>query len=93
MAPSVALAAAAMKAANFSKEEPRPQAESYAVVTFVDCRAILDPPLQPDRVGTSSSRICFKRYGLVLGLVTGKKASARFTQGFTNIILFILLIY
>ncbi|CAN6439164.1 unnamed protein product [Victoria cruziana] len=51
MAPSVALAAAAMKAANFSKEEPGPQVESYAVVTFVDCRASLDPPLQPDRVG------------------------------------------
>ncbi|XP_031484767.1 uncharacterized protein LOC116253910 isoform X1 [Nymphaea colorata] len=57
MTPSVALAAAAMKAANFSKEEPRPQVESYAVVTFIDCRTILDPPLQLDHVGFYHSAI------------------------------------
>ncbi|CAN6439162.1 unnamed protein product [Victoria cruziana] len=54
----IALAAAALKAANSSKEEgSRPQAESYAVVTIVDCRSILDPPLQAHDTGFYHSAI------------------------------------
>ncbi|XP_031493229.1 uncharacterized protein LOC116259482 [Nymphaea colorata] len=54
----IALAAAALKAANNSKEEgSRPQSENYAVVTIVDCRPILAPPLQADDTGFYHSAI------------------------------------
>ncbi|KAI3840171.1 hypothetical protein MKW92_016694 [Papaver armeniacum] len=48
---SGAIAAAGMIAAYSLKELPDYQWEKYAVVTFVDCRKILDPPLESHHLG------------------------------------------
>ncbi|KAI3994496.1 hypothetical protein MKX01_012753 [Papaver californicum] len=48
---SGAIAAAGMIAAYSLKELPDYQWEKYAVVTFVDCRTILDPPLESHHLG------------------------------------------
>ncbi|KAK2655221.1 hypothetical protein Ddye_008273 [Dipteronia dyeriana] len=52
-----ALAAAGLIAARSSKQLPDHQRERYAVVTLIDCRSILDPPLPNDQLGFYHSAI------------------------------------
>lgn len=46
-----ALAAAGLIAARSSKDLPDDQREKYAVVTLIDCRSILEPPLSSSHLG------------------------------------------
>ncbi|KAK9127815.1 hypothetical protein Syun_016612 [Stephania yunnanensis] len=52
-----AMGAAGMMAAHTSKQLPEHQWEKYAIVTLVDCRASLDPPLHPYNFGFYHSAI------------------------------------
>ncbi|KAK9126359.1 hypothetical protein Scep_015205 [Stephania cephalantha] len=52
-----AMGAAGMMAAHTSKQLPEHQWEKYAIVTLVDCRASLDPPLHPHNFGFYHSAI------------------------------------
>ncbi|KAK9153648.1 hypothetical protein Sjap_001128 [Stephania japonica] len=51
------MGAAGMMAAHTSKQLPEHQWEKYAIVTLVDCRASLDPPLHPYNFGFYHSAI------------------------------------
>lgn len=46
-----ALSAAGFLAVRSSKKLPDHQGEKYAVVTLIDCRSILDPPLSSHHLG------------------------------------------
>ncbi|KAJ4705282.1 GATA zinc finger protein [Melia azedarach] len=52
-----ALAAAGLIAARSSKDLPDDQREKYAVVTLIDCRSILEPPLSSSHLGFYHSAI------------------------------------
>lgn len=48
---SAVLAAAALIAARSFKTIPKEQKERYGVVTLIDCRSILEPPLSNQHLG------------------------------------------
>ncbi|KAF6165882.1 hypothetical protein GIB67_012779 [Kingdonia uniflora] len=52
-----ALAAAGLIAAYTSKHDVDHQSEKYAVVTIIDCRKVLDPPLQNHNLGFYHSAV------------------------------------
>lgn len=52
-----ALAAAGLMACRSTKDIPDDQWEKYAVVTLMDCRSILDPPLTSNHIGFYHSAI------------------------------------
>lgn len=56
-----ALAAAGLIAARASKHLPDHQWEKYAVVTLLDCRSLLDPPLFANDFGKPLNTITMKK--------------------------------
>ncbi|XP_042503613.1 uncharacterized protein LOC122080819 [Macadamia integrifolia] len=52
-----AIAAAGLIAANCMKHLPDHQWEKYAIITLIDCRKLLDPPLQSHNIGFYHSAI------------------------------------